>query len=143
MEAKRKPLSKEAEEEFPDQRSSSEAEYIRWFEQLTRRDVPIAGGKGANLGELAHAGIPVPPGFVVLAGAFDEFLKETKLRDRINDRVTALDTDDTRALEGAADELADLILRAHMPTQLAEEIQDAYAGLSERFVAVRSSATAE
>jgi phosphoenolpyruvate synthase/pyruvate phosphate dikinase len=49
------------------------SEVIRWFDQLGRGDVPIAGGKGANLGEMVRAGIRVPPGFVITASAFDRY----------------------------------------------------------------------
>ena len=46
---------------------------IKSIKQLGKNDVAIAGGKGASLGEMTKAGIPVPPGFVVLASAFDKF----------------------------------------------------------------------
>ena len=56
---------------------------IAWFEEITRNDIGIAGGKGANLGEMVHAQIPVPPGFIVTATAYFEFLKETQLEKDI------------------------------------------------------------
>ena len=49
------------------------------FQQLSKKDVGIAGGKGASLGEMTRVGISVPPGFVVLASAFDRFLEETDI----------------------------------------------------------------
>lgn len=53
--------------------------FTKPFEQISKADVGLAGGKGASLGEMTQAGIPVPPGFVVLAGTFDRFLEETQL----------------------------------------------------------------
>ena len=58
--------------------------YVKWFEELTKEDVEVAGGKGANLGELTRAGIPVPPGFVVLSSAYFAFLDANKLRPQIH-----------------------------------------------------------
>ena len=53
--------------------------FTRTFQKLSKKDVGIAGGKGASLGEMVGAGLPVPPGFVVLAGTFDYFLEKTNL----------------------------------------------------------------
>lgn len=47
--------------------------FIKTFKQINKNDVAIAGGKGASLGEMTQAGLSVPPGFVVLAGAFAGF----------------------------------------------------------------------
>ena len=49
-------------------------EPVVWFDALSRGDTAIAGGKGANLGELTRAGLPVPPGFVITASAFQASL---------------------------------------------------------------------
>ena len=53
--------------------------FTNTFQQLSKQNVSIAGGKGASLGEMSNAGFPVPPGFVVLASAFDRFLNETEI----------------------------------------------------------------
>ncbi len=55
-------------------------DYILWLNDLDRTLVPIAAGKGANLGEMARAGIPVPPGFVVTVDAWDRFVEEAGLQ---------------------------------------------------------------
>jgi len=65
------------------------------FERLGRGDVELAGGKGANLGELVAAGLPVPPGFVVGAPAYAAFCDDTGLRGRVAERLAGLDVDDT------------------------------------------------
>lgn len=123
--------------------------YIRWFEELSKGDVRLAGGKGANLGEMTRAGLPVPPGFVVTAEAFRAFLDVTGLRDEFSRRIAAVDVDDRRALEATAERIQARILEAPMPDEVREEVTGAYRELSRRegttdlAVAVRSSATME
>jgi pyruvate, water dikinase len=123
------------------------AHVIRPFSELGRGDVAFAGGKGANLGELTRAGLPVPPGFVVGAPAYAAFVEGTGLRERIASRLEGLDVDDPAALETAARELRALIEREEIPGEIAGEIRRAYADLvgetTDDAVAVRSSATAE
>ena len=74
---------------------------VRGFDELSRADVPFAGGKGANLGELSAAGLPVPPGFVVGAPAYAAFVDESGLRERIAASLQNVDVDDMAALEAA------------------------------------------
>lgn len=142
-------VEEEMEDGQPAEDRVSSGDTIRWFDSLSRNDVPIAGGKGANLGEMTAAGIPVPPGFVVIAGAFDRFLSAAGLRRSIADRIADLDVDDTAELERTAGELTRQVAGAPIPTDIREAIADAYAQLASRagerepFVAVRSSATAE
>lgn len=62
-------------------------EAVRALSALSRGDVPYAGGKGANLGELARAGFPVPAGFVVGAPAYAATSDSSGLRDRIRTRL--------------------------------------------------------
>jgi pyruvate,water dikinase len=122
---------------------------IAWFEDLGKDDVGIAGGKGANLGELVRAGLPVPPGFVVTAQAYSYFLKESGLAERIMEILRSTDVDNNEELTKASQEIRELITSSPMPEALAKEILESYRKLSQRvgkeeeFVAVRSSATAE
>jgi pyruvate, water dikinase len=122
-------------------------ESVLSFERLGRGDVDFAGGKGANLGELTAAGLPVPPGFVVGAPAYAAFCDDTGLRGRIAARLADLDVDDTAALDQASSEVRAEIEQEPIPEWLAKRIRGAYADLvGEDFeapVAVRSSATAE
>jgi len=117
------------------------------FDRLARGDVAFAGGKGANLGELTAAGLPVPPGFVIGAPAYATFCEETGLRARIAARLADLDVEDTAALERASKEVRAEIEREPIPEWLADRISVAYEELvaeaGEAPVAVRSSATAE
>ncbi len=120
---------------------------VRPISELGRADIAFAGGKGANLGELARAGLPVPPGFVVGAPAYAAFVEQTGLRERIETRLAGVDVDDPAALEAAARELRSMIEAEPVPPEIAEQIRRAYGELvgseSGEAVAVRSSATAE
>ena len=57
--------------------------FIKQFDELGSSDIDQAGGKGANLGELTHADIPVPPGFVVLTEAYRAYVAEHQLAEKI------------------------------------------------------------
>lgn len=143
--------------------------FTKTFKQLTKKNVDIAGGKGASLGEMTNNKIPVPPGFVLLSTAFDRFLEETDLTQDIEAQLGKVNYDDVNSVEKASVTIRDLIHDAKMPEDLQEEIMSEYKKLfqphpspllkKERglkrssslprrrtgggFVAVRSSATAE
>ncbi|HYB24773.1 MAG TPA: PEP/pyruvate-binding domain-containing protein, partial [Solirubrobacteraceae bacterium] len=128
----------------------SELEPVRAFTELGRGDVQYAGGKGANLGELTAAGLPVPEGFVVGAPAYASYCEQTGLRARLSELLDGLDVEDTAALESAASDARALFDRTAIPDAIAGEIRAAYERLGsaagadgELAVAVRSSATAE
>ncbi|MCC6792233.1 MAG: phosphoenolpyruvate synthase [Thermomicrobiales bacterium] len=122
---------------------------VHWFEQLSRDNVLIAGGKGANLGEMTRAGLPVPPGYVVSAAAYVDFLDAGDLHRLIAARIGALDVNDHDALEAAAAEIQAAIRAAPVPDAIRKEVENAYRELGRRLeipnvrVAVRSSATME
>jgi len=125
--------------------TASSTAAVRDFGELSRADIPFAGGKGANLGELTAAGMPVPPGFVVGAPAYAAFVDESGLRERIAARLEDVDVDDTGALEAASADLRAAIEATPVPEQLRVAIAEAYASINDgdAAVAVRSSATAE
>jgi len=120
---------------------------VKPIADLSKADVPFAGGKGANLGELTAAGLPVPPGFVVGAPVYAAFVSRTGLRERIEARLAGLDVDDSAALESAAQDCRALVEAEPIPDDIAEAIHHNYEQLAgedhEAPVAVRSSATAE
>ena len=120
---------------------------VRQFSELSRADVAYAGGKGANLGELTAAGLPVPAGFVVGAPAYAAFCDAYGLRDRIASRLEKLDVDDTAALEAASTEVRTTVESEPIPNAVRDGIVAAYRTLCgdgpDLAVAVRSSATAE
>jgi pyruvate,water dikinase len=125
------------------------ATLVRWFDTIDRTDTSTVGGKGANLGELTRAGLPVPPGFVVTVDAYDQFLTANDLGNRIDALLNEMDVNDPAALQSTAESLRKLVLTADVPDKLRSSIQAAYRELGARQgaspvrVAVRSSATAE
>lgn len=121
---------------------------ILWFRDVSKDDTAIVGGKGANLGELTRAGLPVPPGFIVTAGAYFNFLKKTGLDRKIRRILTGLDVNNNKKLNEVALQIQKEILSQSLGEILTKEISAAYKKLytttsSAIFVAVRSSATAE
>jgi len=116
---------------------------VVWFKEVTKIDIPLVGGKGANLGEMTNAGIPVPPGFIVTASAYFDFIEKTKLHDKIKALLAPLDVHDSKRLQSVALEVQKLIEGAPMPPETAKEIEQAYIKMGKGLVAVRSSGTAE
>ncbi|MBI2765544.1 MAG: phosphoenolpyruvate synthase [Chloroflexi bacterium] len=116
---------------------------VVWFKDVGREDLGLVGGKGANLGELTRASIPVPPGFVVTADTYFHFLRLNALEPMLKKELFGLDVHDSRALNDRAARIRKRILDAPMPGHIADEIKAAYRELGEGAVAVRSSATAE
>lgn len=135
----------------PDTRPVSDGDNVRWFADLSLGDLEIVGGKNASLGEmishLAEAGVSVPDGFATTAAAYQRFLGDTGLAQRIGDRLRALDTDDVRALAAAGREIRRAVVEQPFPPPLEADIRLAYERLAgydaEVSFAVRSSATAE
>jgi pyruvate,water dikinase len=117
---------------------------IAWLAELGRGDALIAGGKGANLGELTRGGFPVPPGFVVTADAYLSAMDSAGVRDQLRDGVTAVEPEDAGGFGPIAARLRELVEKAGMPDELGRAVLDAHQQLgSPTRVAVRSSATAE
>lgn len=117
--------------------------FIEPFSKLSKNDAPIAGGKGASLGEMTRAGIPVPPGFVILAGAFEHFLEKTALNVEIDSILHTVDQKEMHTVESASEKIQALILNAKMPEDIVTKVKEFYTELDAQYVAVRSSATAE
>ncbi len=142
--------------------------HILWFKEIDKSLTGQVGGKGANLGELANSGFPVPYGFVITADAYFYFLKFNKLQDKIKELLKGLDIEDTKKLKEVSQKVRSLIKHGKFPPDLAKEIIRHYhdleveerrfyqgLGLFEELglvlkrviysplVAVRSSATAE
>ena len=113
------------------------------FAEISKHDVAIAGGKGASLGEMSQAGIPVPPGFVVLTDSFERFLEETQLNEEIEAQLEKVNHHELETVEHASQAIRQLIFDAEMPADIQTEITASFSKLGAQFVAVRSSATAE
>ncbi len=118
---------------------------VLWLDEISADDIETVGGKGASLGELTGAGLPVPSGFVVTAGTYRSFIEDAGIDEELFEAVD-VDTDDSKALAKATERAQELILETPFPDDLREEILSAYHEIGsdeEAFVAVRSSATAE
>ena len=117
--------------------------YISKFKNINKTNVSTAGGKGASLGEMTQAGIPVPPGFVILASAFDRFVEETHINLEIATNLKAVKPNDIHSVEKVSSILQDIIHDTPMLDDFSAEIVQAFEQLNAEYVAVRSSATAE
>lgn len=114
------------------------------FTEVCRNDTPVAGGKGANLGDMAQAGLPVPPGFVICASAYRRVVEHCGLEREIAAVLSTLDRNDTRQLQEAERRIRSLFVDLPVDEALRAEILEKYLILgSGTRVAVRSSATAE
>lgn len=138
-------------------------DYILPLEKISKDDIPLAGGKGANLGEMVQIGMPVPAGFIVTTKAFDRFLQENNLEDEIRRIILQTNVDSVTELKDTSTKIKSMILAAEMPVQVKGEISEAYKtfsysenvagneklmslispGREMAIVAARSSATAE
>ncbi|MEM3797405.1 MAG: phosphoenolpyruvate synthase [Candidatus Bathyarchaeia archaeon] len=127
------------------------SDLVVWFEALRKTDIPLVGGKNANLGEMLNAGIPIPPGFAVTANAYRKFIEETSISEKVYKIIEEIvkDPNDVKQYEKASKEIRALIESASMPKDIENAIRRAYRELCKRLnvdkvpVAVRSSATAE
>ncbi|MBZ9578139.1 hypothetical protein KJA13_03920 [Patescibacteria group bacterium] len=117
--------------------------FIKSFKEISKNDVSIAGGKGASLGEMSQAKIPVPPGFIILVDAFDRFLEETDLYTEIASQIKKINHEDIKSVDEASRVIRDLIHDASMPQDLERVLLKEFKKLDAEYVAVRSSATAE
>ena len=124
---------------------------VIWFENLRKTDIPSVGGKNANLGEMINVGIPVPPGFAITAYSYKKFIEKSGISEKIYEIIkeTVKDLNDPKQYEEASKKIRELIEATPMPKDIGGAIRSAYEelcrklGLSDVFVAVRSSATAE
>jgi pyruvate,water dikinase len=142
---------------------------VVWFEEVNKKDVGLVGGKGANLGEMTNANLPIPYGFIVTSNAYFNFIKGASLQPKIKDTLSIVNYENSNELKQASDHIRHLILNEHVPEAVAKEIVFYYDQLTQKeekyltkrlsdakrvvhrikhlydhpLVAVRSSATAE
>src|SRR5688500_4277953 len=103
---------------------------IRRFEHIGHSDLTQVGGKGANLGEMRRAGLPVPAGFVVCVEAYERALSSDGSLERLEELLRGLNVDDTTALQRTSDAARELGRDIMMPEDVREEILTAYHALS-------------
>jgi pyruvate,water dikinase len=128
-----------------------EQELVIWFEDLRKTDVPLVGGKNANLGEMISSGLPVPPGFAVTAYSYEKFIKDTHIAEKIYEIIneTVTDKNNPKQYDAASKKIRKLIEKSAVPEEIENAVKSAYKELNKKlnlkdtFVAVRSSATAE
>jgi phosphohistidine swiveling domain-containing protein len=108
-----------------------------------RASLALAGGKGANLGELSRAGFEVPPAFVITTAAYDLLLEQNGLTSEIHNLLANLDIANPASVAQVSQHIQKALQQASIPTQVADEILSAYQQMRGGAVAVRSSATAE
>ena len=119
-------------------------EFTKTFNQINMNSVDIAGGKGASLGEMTHAKIPIPSGYVILSTTFEQFIDATEgLREEVDAVLDAVDHKVTHTVEDASERIQAIIKNAAVPEDISAEIVKEFEKLGSEFVAVRSSATAE
>ncbi len=132
---------------------------ISWFKEISKDNISIVGGKGANLGEMYNLGMSVPPGFIINADAYKDFIERTNIKDKITQILSGLNVENNEELQNKANEVQKLIIATEIPDDIKEDIIDSYESMGitdektdasdlvkktqDEFVAVRSSATAE
>lgn len=142
---------------------------IVWFEEVGKEDVGLVGGKGANLGEMSNARLPIPYGFVLTSNAYFEFIAHNGLAPKIKKFLASVNTDNPHELQQASKEIQKIILEADVPASISKSVVEYYKNLTTKeeeyfsksssvaskftkalkhvyrpvAVAVRSSATAE
>src|SRR3989344_3459697 len=106
------------------------SKYIRWFKDLTIKDIPSVGGKNASLGEmyakLKSKGVPVPNGFALTADAYWDFLRANKLDKKIKETLKGLDKKNVNELAKVGEKVRSMILAASFPKDIEKEIRNAY-----------------
>jgi len=139
---------------------------IVWFDEVNKDDVSLVGGKGANLGEMTQAGLPIPFGFILTSNAYFEFLNHNHLMPKIRTFLSHVNIDNPVQLNQASFHIRKIIEEGEIPQNLVKKITYFYDHLSLKeekkpltfwhlaahkikniyqppLVAVRSSATAE
>ncbi len=138
---------------------------VKWFSELSSKDIAVAGGKGASLAEMYNNKFPIPPGFIITAEAYTYFVTKAGLQEKIDSILHDVDIENTEKLQKASQDIRLLIESASLPKDLEEHIIEAYDVLDVNremlgtakatalsilknsheppFVAIRSSATTE
>ena len=117
--------------------------FVKNFKNLTKKNVDIAGGKGASLGEMTQVKVSVPPGFVILSNAFEYYLKENNLNIEIDAILEKINHKEIKEGEKASEVIGVMIMTGKIPRDLLLEIKNSFKKLNSKYVAVRSSATTE
>jgi len=139
--------------------------FVVWFEEVDKHDIPLVGGKGANLGEMTRANLPIPYGFILTSKAYFYFLEHQGIKSRIARVLKTLNHQDPASLAQVSKEVKKIIVGTAIPSELTQPVASYYEQIYEKeektkhlikklsrrlyaaydpaLVAVRSSATAE
>jgi len=121
---------------------SKQTKDILWFKDIKKEDIPLVGGKGANLGEMFKL-FKIPNGFCITVHGYRKFMEDTGIISHVHGLLDSLDIEDTDQLEVISTQIREMILKHEFPVKLTKEIKNEYEKLDHNKVAVRSSATAE
>ena len=103
--------------------------YVIGLDQIGKHDIKIAGGKGANIGEMIKFGIPVPLGFIVTTSSFDHLIQINNLENQIDQIIKNTDVENTTELLNASKTIKKIILSCKMPSEIASKIIESYKDL--------------
>lgn len=106
--------------------SSKKNKFILWFNEVSKEDISLVGGKGANLGEMTQAGFPIPFGFIVTSKAYFHFIKTSNLLLPIKKILKNINYENPIELQESGKNIRELILKAKIPKEIVEEIFNAY-----------------
>lgn len=106
--------------------------YVIGLDQIGKDDIKIAGGKGANLGQMIKFGISVPSGFIVSTSSFDNLIQINNVENQIEQIIKNTDVDNTTELLKASKTIKKIILSCRMPSEIESKIIESYKNLSEK-----------
>ena len=116
-------------------------ELVMWFDDLRKTDIPLVGGKNANLGEMINAELPVPPGFAVTAYSYEKFIKDTHIAEKIYEIIneTVIDKNNPKQYDAASKKIRKLIEKSKMPKEIENAVKSAYKELNKRLNLINHS----
>ena len=102
-------------------------EFVVWYQDLGMEDVPRVGGKNASLGEmisnLANAGVQVPGGFATTAEAFNQFLEQSGVNERIYQLLDKTDVDNVTELAKAGAQIRQWVIETPFQSEFEQAIR--------------------
>ncbi len=128
---------------LPSRNTNSNVPLVAPLTYFNRNSLALAGGKGANLGELIKAGFDVPPGFVITTAAYDLLVQTNDLQIHIQTALASLQIDAPASVKEVSRQIHAAIHDAAMPNPIRDSLINAYDQMGSDEVAIRSSATAE
>ncbi len=121
-----------------------EEPFVLSFSEIRATDIPLVGGKGANLGELTHAGFPVPSGFCLTVAAFQQFVHSSADASDLYALLATVTTEDLDTVRTVGQQVRETLLDVPVPPNIGQAVLQQWKRLGPRHAyAVRSSATAE